>query len=48
MPLLDHDKLGSEEDWARACMVLSAVGNGYVWQNGEDDAVKVNIAVNIS
>ncbi len=41
MPLLDHNKLSSEQDWDRACLVLSAIGNGYVWQNGEDDPVKV-------
>ena len=41
LPLLDHAALGSEEDWARAYLVLSAIGNGYVWQNGEDDPVKV-------
>lgn len=42
MPLLDHTKLSSEKDWDRACLVLSAIGNGYVWQNGEDDPAKVN------
>ncbi|CAB3999950.1 Indoleamine 2,3-dioxygenase 2, partial [Paramuricea clavata] len=41
MPLLDHTKLGGEQDWDRANLVLSAIGNGYVWQNGEDDPVKV-------
>ncbi|XP_046854990.1 indoleamine 2,3-dioxygenase 2-like isoform X2 [Xenia sp. Carnegie-2017] len=48
LPLLDHAALGSEEDWARAYLVLSATGNGYVWQNGEDDPVKVipkNLAI---
>jgi hypothetical protein len=44
LPLLDHTKLGGEQDWDRANLVLSAIGNGYVWQNGEDDPVKVIIA----
>ena len=43
MPLLDHSKLASEQDWDRACLVLAAIGNGYVWQNGEDDPVKVTL-----
>lgn len=41
LPLLDHAVLDCEEDWARAYLVLSALGNGYVWQNGEHDPVKV-------
>ena len=41
MQLLNHTKLSSQEDWDRAYMVLSAIGNGYVWQNGEDDPAKV-------
>jgi hypothetical protein len=44
MPLLDHNKLETEQDWAQAGLVLSAIGNGYVWQNGEDDPVKVSCA----
>ncbi|XP_046854988.1 indoleamine 2,3-dioxygenase 2-like [Xenia sp. Carnegie-2017] len=48
LPLLDHAVLDREEDWARAYLVLSALGNGYVWQNGEHDPVKVipkNLAI---
>ncbi|XP_046855926.1 indoleamine 2,3-dioxygenase qulI-like [Xenia sp. Carnegie-2017] len=41
LPLLDHAVLDSEEDWTRAHLALSAIGNGYVWQNGENDPVKV-------
>ena len=42
MPLLDHTKLGSMDEWKRAHMVLSAIGNGYVWQNGVQEPVKVS------
>ncbi|XP_028415868.1 indoleamine 2,3-dioxygenase 2-like [Dendronephthya gigantea] len=41
MPLLDHTRLISHQERARASLVLSALGNGYVWQNGEHNPVKV-------
>ena len=42
MPLLDHTRLDSLREWQRAHMVLSAIGSGYVWQSGEDEALNVS------
>ena len=42
MPLLDHTRLDSLEEWQRAHMVLSAIGSGYVWQNGANNALNVS------
>ena len=42
MELLDHTGLHGHRQWRLAHTLLSFIGHGYVWQEGEDDVPKVD------
>ena len=41
MDLLDHNRLQGHRQWRLAQMMLSFMGHGYVWQEGDDDVPPV-------
>lgn len=41
MPLLEMDLLRSHQELRLAHLALSVITMGYVWQEGEEDKVKV-------
>ena len=43
MELLDHTRLKGHRQWRLAQMLLSFIGHGYVWQEGDEGAVKVGV-----
>ena len=43
MDLLDHNRLQGYRQWCLAQMMLSFIGHGYVWQEGDDNVPKVLI-----
>jgi len=45
MELLDHTRLHGHRQWRLAHTLLSFIGHGYVWQEGEDDVPKVDCIV---
>ena len=42
MPLLDHERLSGHKEWRLAYMWLCAIGNGYIWQEGDKGIAKVS------
>ena len=43
MPLLDHQLLSGHRQWRLAHTILSFIGHGYVWQEGETQPAKVRM-----
>ncbi|RMX57483.1 hypothetical protein pdam_00020974 [Pocillopora damicornis] len=41
LPLLDHNKLSSEDEWKRAQLVLTCISHAYVWCKGERGVAKI-------
>ena len=41
MPLLDHNHLGCHKEYSLALQLLSFIGSGYVWQDGQSNVPKV-------
>ncbi|XP_068760536.1 indoleamine 2,3-dioxygenase 2-like [Montipora capricornis] len=41
LPLLDHNKLSSEDEWKRAHLVLACVSHAYVWCKGDAGVAKI-------
>jgi len=41
MELLDHNRLQGHRQWRLAQMILSFIGHGYVWQEGDNDVPSV-------
>lgn len=40
LPLLDHNKLSTEDEWKRAQLVLTCISHAYVWCKGEKGVAK--------
>ncbi|KAL9956821.1 hypothetical protein ACROYT_G038362 [Oculina patagonica] len=41
LPLLDHSKLSSEDEWKRAHLVLACISHSYVWCKGDKGVAKI-------
>jgi len=47
MELLDHNRLQGHRQWRLAQMILSFVGHGYVWQEGDHDIPTVSLGLHV-
>lgn len=41
LPVLEHNRLSSEDEWKRAKLVLACISHAYVWCKGEAGAAKI-------
>jgi indoleamine 2,3-dioxygenase len=48
LPVFTIDKLTSRHHWQRAYLILSILGQAYIWGNGQDDEVLEALPLNIS